>query len=62
MTRPQTAPDMNIKHDSPNKSLVDLSPIEETNEKNIVQPTKIDLQHDVQILTLTDHDNEQVPF
>lgn len=54
MTRPYTAPDMTIKQET----VVDLPQIDE----NVTQPTKIDLQHDVQILTLTDSENEQVPF
>jgi len=53
-TRPYTAPEMTIKPET----AVDLPSIDE----NVIQPTKVDLQHDVQILTLTDSENEQVPF
>lgn len=72
ISRPRTAPEIATKRELSSKSITVFPTVDENTEINVTQPTKVDLQRDVQILTLPDNENEnhqlehtehdQIPF
>jgi hypothetical protein len=66
MSRVRTAPQLRLKEELPIKSAevvpTNLQPANENTETIITQPTKVDVQRDIQILTLDDDEHPSQPI